>query len=141
MDPTTSSLFDVNSVTEQLSAEVDILHPVTRLRTGARIILAGPEHPERKRLQFDRQRKLRAMYARKGRFDPLDPAEEEAEEIDHLAACTLGWHGIAQDGHELAFTPSAARELYLRPEMHWLRRQLLGALADHENFIHSSVTA
>lgn len=134
-------MFDIDAVTEQTSADVEVLHPVTRVPTGAVITLAGPEHPDRKKIQFDRQRKLRAKFAKKGRFDIVDPADEEDDEIEFLVGSTLGWKGFGKEGKPLEFSPAAARDLYGRPEMRWLRQQMLAALNDLENFIKSSVTA
>ncbi len=134
-------MFDLSSITEQTSAEIEILHPVTRAPTGARITLAGPEHPDRKRLQFERQRRLRASFAKKGRFDVVDPEQEEADDLEWLAACTLGWRGFADAGKPIEFSAAAVKALYARPEMTWLRRQVQAALADLENFIKSSGAA
>ncbi len=134
-------MFDLSSVSELPSAEVEILHPVTRAPTGAVVTLMGPEHPERKRVAFDVQRKLRASYAKKGRFDITDPEEEAAEEIERLASFTLGWKSIGIDGKPLEYSKAAALDLYARPEMAWLVRQLKVALGDQENFIKSSGAA
>ncbi len=131
-------MFDLNSIKEADSADIEILHPITRAPTGAKVTLMGPEHPARKRVQFDLQRKLRTTLAKKGRFDVGDPEEEERQEIDRLAAFTLGWQGIGVDGKEIAFSKEAAADLYAKPEMAWLRRQLQAGLGDLENFIRNS---
>ncbi len=131
-------MFEINSIKEADSADIEVLHPVTRAPTGAVVTVMGPEHPERKRVQFDLQRKMRSQLAKKGRFDVGDPEEEERQEIDRLAAFTLGWQGIGADGKEIPFTRAAAADLYARPEMAWLRRQLQAAMGDLENFIRNS---
>lgn len=134
-------MFDLSSIAEQTSADIDILHPTTRAPTGAVVTLMGSEHPERKRIAFGVQRKLRTTFAKKGRFDMADPEEEAAEELDRLAAFTLGWKNIGLDGKPLEFSTQAARDLYAKPEMAWLVRQLKAALGDQENFIKSSGAA
>jgi hypothetical protein len=89
-------MLDINAVHEQPTATIDILHPVTQAPLGAQVTLAGPEHPDRKRIQFARQRR----------------ASEHSK--------------------------AAARDLYAKPEMRWLRVQLAAALNDLENFIVTS---
>lgn len=134
-------MFDLSTIVEQQTAEVELLHPVTRIPLGAIILVAGPEHPKRKKLNFDVQRKLRAAFARKGKFEASDPEDDEAESIATLAALTLGWKGMARDGKELPYSPEAAQQLYADPNLAWLRIQVRQALDDRENFIGGSAPA
>jgi hypothetical protein len=134
-------MLDLDSITQAQTASVDIVHPLTNQPTGARVTLAGPEHPTRKALKWKRQRQLRAQYQKAGRVVFGDPEEDEAETIEVLAACTLGWEGIADDGQPVAFSEAAARELYARPELAWLRAQLAAALEQQEVFIKTSGSA
>ena len=131
-------MLDINAVHEQPTATIDILHPVTQAPLGAQVTLAGPEHPDRKRIQFARQRRARAAFAKRGRREFDDPEDALQDEIDYLAACTLGWTGIAKDGTLIEHSKAAARDLYAKPEMRWLRVQLAAALNDLENFIVTS---
>lgn len=131
-------MFDLNSIQEVNTAKVELVHPLTKAPLGASITLAGPEHPQRKKLIFDRQRKLRASFAKKGRIDFSDPTEDEEDEIDLLAACTLGWDGIAENGKAVEFSKAAATDLYGKPELSWLRAQVREALDNRENFISES---
>jgi hypothetical protein len=134
-------MLDIESVTESAEAVVEIKHPVTGAPTGATVTLAGPEHPKRKKIVFDRQRRLRAKFQKAGKLQFTDPEEEEQESIDYLAACTLGWSGIGASGKEIKFSEQAAAELYGKPEMAWLRAQIAEALEARENFIRSSGSA
>lgn len=131
-------MFDINTVTESQSADIEITHPVTREPLGATITLAGPEHPKRKALRFQLQRRVRAQLAKSGRATQRDPEQDEEENIQLLAQCTLGWKGIADNGVEIPFSEAAAVDLYGRPEMGWLREQLVAALDERENFIRGS---
>jgi hypothetical protein len=131
-------MLNINEVTEQTTATIDILHPVTREPLGAQVTLAGPEHPDRKRLQFARQRKARAAYAKRGKLEFDDPEDEQLDEIDYLATCTLGWTGIGENNKLIEHSKTAAQALYAKPEMRWLRIQLLAALNELENFIAPS---
>lgn len=134
-------MFDLSVITSTDSADIPLVHPVTRAPLGATVTLAGPDHPTRRKLVFNIQRKLRATFARKGKFEATDPEEDEAEATERLAQLTLGWSGIKRDGIELPFSIDAARALYTDAKLSWLRTQLLVALDDHENFIKGSESA
>lgn len=134
-------MLDIKTITESQSAEIDIRHPVTRELLGASVTLAGPEHPKRKAIRFGLQRRVRAQFAKSGRPALRDPEQDDTDNIKLLAECTLGWKGIAEDGKEIAFSEAAAAELYGRPEMGWLREQLVVALDERENFIKGSATS
>ena len=97
-------------------------------------VCCGPEHPERKRLVFARQRRLRATLAKTGKVPVSDPEEDEAEELDTLVACTLGWAGASE-----AFSRDAVRRLYAKKR--WLRDQVAAALQERELFIRACVQA
>jgi len=131
-------MLDLNDIREAQSAEIELLHPSTRAPLGAAITVAGPEHPKRKGLLWERQRRLRAKFQKAGKLSFADPAEEEADEIDYLAACTLGWRGITRDGVEIAWSANEAARLYGDPELAWLRAQVRAGLDDLELFIRTS---
>jgi hypothetical protein len=131
-------MLDLNDIREAATAEVELVHPRTREPLGAAITVAGPEHPQRKKILHDRQRRLRAKFARTQKFAFADPAEEEADEIEYLAACTLGWRGITRAGQEIAFSAAEAGRLYADPELAWLRAQVRAGLDDLELFIKPS---
>lgn len=101
--------------------------------TSMIITLAGPEHPERKRRLFSRQRRLRAALSKTGKIPVADPEEDEADELEELVACTLGWRGAVQP-----YSPAAARQLYADPKRRWLRDQVKAALEERELFTRSS---
>ena len=52
-----------------------------------------------------------------------DPEDDEADQVDMLVSCTLGWTGAA-----VPFSPQAARALYTDPKRRWLRDQVQAAL-------------
>lgn len=116
------------------SATLRIKNPKTGAPTAMEVTLAGPEHPERKRLVYARQRKLRQNLAKTGKLPVVDPEDEEADELEQLIACTLGWAGAS-----VAFNPAAARALYSDPKRRWLRDQVEAALAERELFTRASV--
>lgn len=129
------SLLDIATIAELGEAEVEIKHPTTGAPTGATVTLAGPEHPKRKQLIFTRTRKLRAKFQKSGKVQLDDPEDEEVDGVAYLAACTLGWKKIGENGKEIPFTPQAAVDLYTR--IGWLRAQVSLALEEKENFIQA----
>lgn len=100
------------------------------------ITLAGPEHADRKRRLFARQRRLRAVLAKTGKLPTSDPEDDEAEALDDLVACTLGWEGGA-----VPYSPGRARELYADARLGWLRHQVRQALEERERFMRTSAPA
>jgi hypothetical protein len=134
-------MFDINSVSDSQSAEVEIKHPVTGANVGATVTLAGPEHPKRKQIKFARQRAARKALNKTGKVLLSDPEDDEQDNLEDLAACTLGWTGFSEDGKPMEFTPAAALKLYQQEKSQWLVSQLMNALNERERFIASSATA
>lgn len=125
---------DLDTIEDAFSADYELLHPVTGAPTGAFITLAGPEHPQRKRIAMDLVRRLRATAARAKQAQP-DPEEDARENVKLLAKVTLGWRGIRKNGQDLAHSEAEAIELYSDPKRQWVVRQLLAAMNDQVLFI------
>jgi hypothetical protein len=60
----------------------------------------------------------------------------EADNLDLLSACTVGWEGIGLDGAPLEFNRENARLLYRRCA--WVREQVDEFIADRVNFLGNS---
>lgn len=125
--------FKLDDFEDVLTAEVRIKNPKTGAPTPMVVTLAGPEHPDRKRIQFAKSRRLRAELSKTGKLPVTDPEEDESEETDMLVACTIGWTGA-----DPAFTKQAARAVYTDPKRRWLRDQVLAALNERELFTRAS---
>lgn len=132
---------DLDQLQQQTSGDMVVEHPVTGAATAARVSLAGPEHPSRKSIIFARMRARRAELERTGKIAMPDPRDDEADETELLAACTLGWTGISRGGAALTFSADAARALYADPKYRWLRDQVKAALDRRELFFGSSASA
>jgi hypothetical protein len=128
--------FDLSTVEDVGTAEYELKHPITGEGIGAFILLAGPEHPDRRRITMALVRKMRADALRKSQ-KPQDPEEDLEESREMLVKITLGWRGIAKAGAPLVFSAAAARELYADPKSQWLVKQLLSAMNDQELFIRA----
>ena len=133
--PTPDTVFEFTDFEDVTSAEVRIKNPVTGASTLMVVTLAGPEHPERKRITFARQRRMRAALAKTGRIQVNDPEDDDTEELDLLVSCTLGWQGAPAP-----FSPAECRRLYADPKRRWLRDQVSTALNERELFTRSSAT-
>lgn len=130
--------FDLDSFEDISSGDYVVKHPETNQPTAIVMTLAGPEHPNRKKIAFAHQRRLRKVLQQTGKLQLADPEEEEQDEVDMLVACTLGWTGISVGGKALAFSAEAARQIYSDPKRRWLRDQIKAALNEREHFIKRS---
>lgn len=134
-DPAAEAL-DILAFEDADSADLRIKHPVTGAPTAMVVQIAGPEHPLRRRLVLDRQRRLRAHLAKTGNMHISDPEDDAADDLELTVACTLGWRGAAQP-----YSPAAARALYADPKRRWLRDQVQAGLQDRALFMRSSAPA
>lgn len=125
--------FRLDEYEDVATADVRIKNPKTGAPTSMVVTLAGPEHPDRKRIQFAKSRRLRAELSKTGKLPVTDPEEDEAEETDMLVSCTIGWTGA-----DPAFSKQAARAVYTDPKRRWLRDQVLAALNERELFTRAS---
>ena len=133
-------MFNIQTITDAASADVELKHPVTGVSLGATVTLAGPEHPTRKALDFARIRKIRQALQSAGKHQMNEPEEDALEQIDKLAKCTLGWSGIADNGQPIEFSQAAALKLYSDPSLGWLLAQLYTAIDERERFIKACAT-
>lgn len=132
--------FNLKSIRQLPSAEIAI-KDIDGNPTGVVFEIAGPEHPERKRITYALARRGQQRFNKTGRPEMLDPEEMESMKAEHLAAYTLGWTGyVDESGASVAFSKATALALYRDPEMAWLVDQLDAALANKELFIKRSAT-
>jgi hypothetical protein len=132
--------FDLDSVESVTSIEIDIVHPLSGRATGAKLLLAGPEHPVRRRLVFEQSRRLRAQLQATGDQD-LSPEQVQEYDTDLLVAATLGWRGLREAGVDLPYSPEVCKRLYLDPKRAWLRHQVQAAKDRHTTFTQASAAA
>lgn len=128
---------DLDSYDSTQTGVLVLLDPITQAPTTSTITLASPENPIRKKLDFARQRKMRADMQKTGKVQFTDPAEEQEEETEYLVACTVEWN-LTQGGVPLELSADAARKLYTNPKKFWVRSQAVAALNKSELFIKDS---
>jgi len=123
--------FDLSTLdTGPLSEEgrpLEVMDPETGEPLGITIILRGAESDTYKRA-FRAQVNKR-MNARQGK---TTIEQLEAEAIDLLAACTVGWTGIDLDGQEFPFSRSNAVTLYGR--FGWLKKLVDSFVSNEANY-------
>lgn len=133
-----TDIFDLDAFEDVPAGDYVVKHPETGQPTQIMLTLAGPEHPQRKKIAFAQQRRLRKVLQQTGKLQLSDPEDEESEEIDLLVSCTLAWRGLTVSGKELAHSADAARKIYSDPKRRWLRDQVKQALNEREHFIKRS---
>lgn len=132
-------MFNLKSISQVTEAEVEVKDE-DGAPTGVFITLAGPTHPDRKRIVFANSRAAIKRFQKSGKPELPDPEEAEQIAIENLAAFTLGWRGYADDtGAPVPFSKQAALALYQDPDMAWLVSQLQRALGETERFMKRSV--
>lgn len=72
----------------------------------------------------------------------LGSAEQlEAEKAETLAACTVGWENMVNQGKPWEYSPENALALYMDPKLKWLREQVDEFIGDRANFLQPSKTS
>lgn len=122
------------------STTMNIQHPVTGKPTDMEIIIAGPEHPARKRLVQARQRVMRQELEKSGKIKLNDPTEDDQDELELLIACTLGFNNLRTRGGAIEFNPENVIALYTDPTKNWIKKQVREKLDQTELFIRRSAT-
>lgn len=128
-------VFDIDDFEDVNTGELVIKHPETGRPTGLVLILAGPEHPIRKKKKFQRLRDLRKEASKTGKVKFDDPAEEDDQTTMDIAECILGWRGMVKGGVVVPFTYEAAVRAMRDPKRRWLRAQAKEGLEETELFI------
>lgn len=126
---------DLDTVVSLMTATLTLKHPAPGEALRAQVSLAGPDHPTRKGYEWQRTRALRKEIESTGRYAFKEPTLTEQDELDRLAACTLGWSGLAVGGVPLSFSADVCSALYADPQRAWVRDQVAAALDQRELFI------
>lgn len=99
---------------------------------GSRVVLTlvGTDSP-----QFQAQQRINRERAAARKAEGREPTQDEKDGDfwDLLAACTLGWTGVAFDGEPAELTRDNARALYAGHA--WVREQVDAFVVKRGNFI------
>jgi hypothetical protein len=121
--------FDTSKTSEK-GVELVIINPKTLEESEVKIRLAGIDSS-----YYRNQIKLRAeQQLSKGqkKATTIDMDKSELEGCKLLAACTLGWSGIEENGKAIEFTYENAVDLYMRYK--FLQQQVDRFVGDRANF-------
>jgi hypothetical protein len=138
------SKFDALALAVDKPARLLLQHPKTGLplkdKEGkeAFIDLLSSDSDTARKQQHANANKRFAQRVRR----PLTSEELDAENIDILAALTVGWHLVGLDGEALAvpFSTENAKELYAAPQLAWVREQAQAFAESRANFAKASST-
>lgn len=125
----------IDSATDE-GAKCEIFHPVTEQSFDPPIYItvAGIDSETYQKAQRDVANKRLKKAAGRGRIRLTTTAEEiEADQVELLARCTLGWENIDWEGKPYQCTLENARRLYLKAP--WLREQVDLFIGDRANFL------
>jgi hypothetical protein len=121
-----SKLFTVDRCDK--GAEMEVIDPATREGTGAFIRLAGVDSAAFRRANDTAEEKMFKKGARK-----ITPDERRRIQVEIIAACTLAWRGLEQDGKEWPCTFDNAVTLYEASPA--VREQVDLFIANRVNFL------
>lgn len=137
-------MFDLDLVDTKTNSESGITMKVKML-DGApltnskgdpvEIIVKGPDSSDYTRLV---RAQIKKRMGRAGLPTEEQSLEDEADLIDLLTHCTIGWRGVLEKGKkdEVPFTPEACRQLYQSFPV--IRDQVDTFIANRANFIRAS---
>ncbi len=107
--------------------EIELKSPKDDSSLNAFIRVCGSDSKVYRKAQMEAQnRRLHALQKRNG--TKLNAEELEAEALEIIARCTLGWRGLGKGAEELPFSTEKARELY--EAFPWIRKQVEEAIND-----------
>src|SRR4029077_12927424 len=107
--------------------------------------LPWDSEPGRKFDQAQQREQVRKGFRQRSRAELRNDAENidlVKDQAERLAALATGWHLVDTDRKALdtPFSKANALELFMAPELGWLRRQAWTYVGNETNFMHSSST-
>lgn len=118
--------------------DLELRHPKTGEGLGCGVRIVGKDSEvfrEHNRALINARIRANAMRQRRNKDPEVITVDRmEADAINLLAACTMGfWGGVMLDGVPLEFSEENARKFYAR--FPWVREQVDEAIGDLENFM------
>jgi len=129
--------FDVKQKSNE-GVELRLHHPVTGDETEMVVILAGIDSDEASKLQRETARRYLERLTSPKKKGKLD--DEDADGIELLVRCTLGWRNIIWDDPDtpLEFSPENVRMVYSHVPA--IREEVSAFIQDRSNFMKVSPT-
>ena len=117
--------FDLKSRKPKDEVKVSVVDPVDGSATEASITLAGRYSPTARAATF-------ALADKADIVNPDSAAAFDAKLLDLLAACTVSWVEIEENGEPLACNAETAKRVYT--DYPWLREQVQAAFLASADF-------
>lgn len=144
----------LNTITRQETGDLELYHPISGEGLSTFLILAGPRHPIRERLELEMDRKVRAQINKRGSLELDEPEKDRQKALDYLVSITLGWYSLEPAPEEGAppvrvdmidvgrgpepYSSVRAREIYEDKDLGWIREQARAGAGKQELFIKDS---
>lgn len=134
-------MFDLDTLDTTDAAEtgerMEVAHPTSGATlmngsTAIALILAGQDS-DRYRVADRKISNKRLASSRNGQRMTLTAESIEADNLQRLVSCTIGWEGIAWGGEEKECTPENVRICYER--WPFMREQAEAFIGDRSNFL------
>lgn len=116
--------FNIYDLSAKEYATLKVLHPVTKLPTGATITVAGPASVE-----YDAQKLRLAELLKQGDVTQAQMAQENTA---FLAGCITGWEGMGVE-----FSKDAALSLLNNKKMYHFKNWLDTEITNVANFVEA----
>lgn len=112
-------------------AWLTVTHPQTDEDTDLRIRLAGADSRTWQEAERSHTNKRLQQFQRRGNLT-MTAEDIEQRGIALLAAATIDWENVVEDGHRIACNVANARQLYRKYT--WIREQVDKFVGDRANF-------
>ena len=123
---------DINSlIANEKGAKLHIIHPATNEETGIMITLVGADSVEWKTAM----RSIRTRSLQNGKRKISDE-EAESMPFEMLAAVTLDWDGVEENGKPIKFSKEEALRIYKTVPV--IAEQVDKFVGDRANFLPSA---
>jgi hypothetical protein len=139
---------DLTAFIPQDVAVLNVLRAGGIEETGWKITFAGPSHPQtlawseasaRKNLRRQAQIEQAQVNGKKFKAEEREPDDVRRENIAYVVARIVDWSPVRLGpGEPILFSPAAATELLLRPELGFVYTQALEFLGEERSFTKGS---
>lgn len=130
-------LDNFESLASEEGAWMDVCDPATGepvlndAGKPVRIRLVGVDSPRYRAKQHEyMNRRLSKMKVNLG-----TAAQMEADGLDLVTACTVGWEGMIKGGKPWDYSPANARALYATPALRFIKEQADTFIGERSNFL------
>lgn len=130
------SIFAFKTTASDSGVTMTVRNPATGLPLdGETITLLGRDAKVYRDHVAKRERALLDHVNNTRKAPKLSHDQIKQQAVEDLVVLTTGWNLTNVDGEPLPFSKDAARDIYMAPEMAWLREQVEEFVGDRANFL------